>query len=43
MTIHGWEGTLATLIAAGLVWWFGTRIVERLDILIRQQGGEAPK
>jgi hypothetical protein len=43
MVINGWEVTLATLIVAGLVWWFGTRIVERLDILIRQQGGEPPK
>lgn len=43
MMINGWEGTLATLIVAGLVWWFGTRIVERLDILVRQQGAEPPK
>jgi hypothetical protein len=43
MMMRGWEEILALLIVAGLVWWFGTRIVERLDILIRQQGGEPPK
>jgi hypothetical protein len=43
MMMRGWEDILALLIVAGLVWWFGTRIVERLDILIRQQGGEPPK
>jgi hypothetical protein len=43
MMMRGWEEILALLIVAGLVWWFGTRIVERLDILIRQQGGEPPR
>lgn len=31
------------LVIAALVWWFGTKIQERLDILIRQRGGEPPR
>lgn len=30
------------LINAALIWWFGTKITERLDKLIRLQGGIPP-
>jgi hypothetical protein len=34
------EGLL--VVNAGLVWWFGTKISERLSKLIRMQGGIPP-
>lgn len=30
------------LVNAGLIWWFGTKITERLGKLIRMKGGVPP-
>ena len=34
---------VCTLIIGGLIWWFGLKVIERLDMIIRMRGGEPPK